>query len=162
MASALQPSEVSICVLASMYLPWHCSYPYGWCEQKGQAQTETELCLISRSDHFILGLKYTSRAQRGISTLQKCFVSRDVKAVLLTRINIQPTSGEFAGHCLGEGSQVLAGSSQRPHALVRDTCCPVPLNHTWYRDLSGSSLTRLFFCLLRALWSRQIRLASTP
>lgn len=120
MASALQPSEVSICVLASMYLPWHCSYPYGWCEQKGQAQTETELCLISRSDHFILGLKYTSRAQRGISTLQKCFVSRDVKAVLLTRINIQPTSGEFAGHCLGEGSQVLAGSSQRPHALVRD------------------------------------------
>lgn len=103
MASALQPPEVSICVLASMYLPWHCSYPYGWCEQKGQAQMETKLCLIPGSDHFILGLKYISRTQRGSSALQKCFVSRHVKAVLLTRINIQPTLMRLCWPLSGRG-----------------------------------------------------------
>lgn len=106
---SLQPFEISICVLAFMYLPWHYSYPYGCCEQKGQAQMETKLCLIPGSDQFILGLKYTSRTQRGSSALQKCFVSRDVKVVLLTGINTQPTFRRICRPLSGRG---LSGASR--------------------------------------------------
>lgn len=150
MASAVQLSEVSICVLASMYLPRHCSYPYGWCEQKGQAQMETKLSLIPGSDHLILGLKYTSGTRRGSSALQKCFVSRDVKAVLLTRINIQPTFRRICWPVSGRG---LSGASRKQPA----TTCPCKRHmlsrpfKSYLVDLSGSSFTSFFFLSLKGV-----------
>lgn len=74
-------------------------------------------CLIPGSDHFIFGSKYTSRTERGSATLQKCFVSRDVKAVLLTRINIQPTFRRICQPLSGRG---LSGATREQ----QETTCP--------------------------------------